>query len=73
MRESTYTLFDVAEGETSGEVRVERGGGGDGQDLGAVDEGAGVVADHGEHAHDELEVTLELDLIVCSNVIRCCR
>lgn len=45
-------------------MRVECDGGGRREDLGAVDEGAGVVADDGEHAHDELEVALELDLVV---------
>lgn len=53
-------------------MRVERDGGRDGEDLRAVDESIRVVADNGEYAHDELEVTLELGLISykAENVVR---
>lgn len=42
---------------------VERGSGWDGEDLRAIDHSVGVVANHSEDAHDELEVALQLHLI----------
>lgn len=35
------------------------------EDLRTVDHGGGVVADDGEDAHDELEITLQLGLVGC--------
>ena len=43
-------------------AEVDRGGGG--ENLRAVDHGRGVMADDLEDAHDELEVTLHLHLVV---------
>ena len=61
----TYSLLDVADANASGEVRVKSNDRGYREYLGAIDQGGRVVADDREYAHDELEVTLELSLVVC--------
>ena len=65
----TYALLDISQSQASRDMRVEIGSGGRGDDLRAVDESAGIVADDGEHTHDELEVTLELNLVVCGALL----
>lgn len=64
-RSSSYHLLDVTESNPSGEVRLERSGLSNREDLRAVSQGAGVVAKDGKDAHDELEVALKLDLVIC--------
>ena len=63
-------MFNVLETKTSREVRIQRDGGGNGENLGAVDHGARIVTDDSEDTHNKLEVTLKLDLIIYPNAMR---
>ena len=57
-------LLDVVVGQAGGQVRSRRGRGRHGDDVGAVDERALVVAEHGHAAEGGLERGLELGLVV---------
>lgn len=59
----TDSLLDISVSLAGGEVRVELEVWGDGEDLGAVDEGSRVGAELAHSLEDELEAVLELGLV----------
>ena len=62
---SAYGLLNVRVGLASGEVRGIGEVSGDGEDIRAVGEGSGVVAELAHGLEDELEAVLELGLVSC--------
>ena len=65
----TDSLLDVGVGLAGGEVRLRAKGSGDGDDLRAVDEVGGILAERRECLENELESVRELVVVVCSSAM----
>ena len=61
----TYSLFNILVCLSCREVRGVGKSRGDGEDVGAVGEGGGVVSELAHSFEDELEAVLELGLVSC--------
>ena len=57
-------MLDVIDGHAGREMWVQGNSGGNWQDLGAVDHGRRIVAYDCEYAHNELEISLQFDLVI---------